>query len=302
MSTERKVYFFRLDVLPDEDGSRPEFDIAGLLKDIDNLKFLKSSTKNSRYSNSTSGVVCAWPTPQKKRLQLGKVRRSNLPSVDSSGKREELPIGPDDGIVDVSHVMFFANNIVGAEFNFYAPRATALSSYCEDKFPSLPKFKLRPLLRTDVLNHLKDFDRLTMLSVKVKPSEAALLKAAGDNFVDAISAAAGEHDAGTIEILMRADRRKNLAVAIFGTVRKMFGSSTNPSRDFEKFRVRGHSTTTDRTEEFDLLKDQIVYSVQTERMNERGRAVDSTKMFKAIEQAYNAHKGELNHAHALGLD
>ncbi len=303
-TVERKIHFFRLDVLPLEDGSRPNLSIGDVFREIQKLKFRKKSTgPTSRYSATSRGIVCPWiDSPSRKhRLLMGKVRRTNLPSVDSAGKRGPLPISPDDGIVDISHLQFFANNIVGAEFNFYAPRASAVPLYCEEKCSNLPRFRLRPLLKRDVLKHIQELDEIKMLSVKVKPSQAGLLEAAGDNIVDAISSTASEHDAGSIEIILRASRGGGLRSAK-RTIRSIFSKSRNPSADFERFHVAGHSEVTDQTEEFDLLKDQYVFTSEVEKVSERSRSISSSSMFKAIERAYNRHKAELIKAPALGLD
>ena len=87
--------------------------------------------------------------------------------------------------------------IVGAEFNFFGPRATAFPLYFETKFPSLPKFRLRPLINDDVLRHLDELGELTMLDIRIQPSEASLLASASQSLPAAMRATADQ--AGTTQ-------------------------------------------------------------------------------------------------------
>ncbi len=86
-----------------------------------------------------------------------------------------------DGLSESTHMEFFANNIVGAEFNFYGPRATAFSEYCEEKATGIPRFHLRPLLHRDGITQLNELQDIRLFAIRVHTSRSRLLQAADAN-------------------------------------------------------------------------------------------------------------------------
>lgn len=301
---ERKVYFFRLDVLPNEDGSVPSFSIEDALRSIQGLRFERTSTgPRSRYADTHVGLLCAWPSlaRDKIRLRFGRVRRDDLPRLENAGSIKPLPIGPTDGIVETTHMQFFDHNIVGVEFNYHGPRASALSTYCETKVPDLPHFRLRPLLNRDALRQLDNMEDMRLVSIRLHPSDAQLLAEANRSLPAAFQAVGQQYNANAIDFVLRAEPRRTLDRSIFEMVRTLFRSSRNPLDDFDVFKLKGRSADRHRVEEFDLLRDKLIATEVVAKMPGRTRAVDENSMFAGIEDAYNSLVDDLHAAAGVSL-
>lgn len=135
----------------------------------------------------------------------------------------------------------------------------------------------------------------------MKPSRANLLDTAAESLDDALSATANEYNAGTFSLTLQAEPRKQMNPSVKNFVRNLLRRSTNPQDDFETLKIKGFSSESDRTETFDLLKDQLIFKREITKVSGKTRGVDSESMFSAIQKAYNDHKDELMSATALGL-
>ena len=129
---ERKIYFYRVDAGQDA-GARPlQFDPRAVLRHIEDLGW----EPQGRYMlDADDNALCCWidrmRAPQ--RLRFGVSRRSGLPLLERDGRVGPLNIAADAGLAELVHVVFFPDNIVGSEFNFYGPRVPRLRSYFEEK-------------------------------------------------------------------------------------------------------------------------------------------------------------------------
>ena len=121
-TVERKIHFFRVDAGLDGSGKPLVFDPTTALKNIERLSF--DETSSSRYSLDEDGnALCVWPEITKERIALrfAQVRRVGLPQLERGGAVTDLNVADDEGLLESIHAVFFENNIVGAEFNFYGP-------------------------------------------------------------------------------------------------------------------------------------------------------------------------------------
>lgn len=300
---ERKIFFFRIMGIPYEDGEIPEIPVDDTLQQIMALRFQTTSTgSRSRYMDWGSSVVCAWPSlaGNRQRLELGKIRRDDLPALENGGDRRNLPVDEGDGLSESIHVEFFDNHIVGSEFNFYGPRTSAFSHYCAEKLPNLPRFSLYPLLNRNAIEQLNDVGDLRMFSVRVHASRAELLSAANQAIPGLLESLASQYDGEMFEITIKPKRGNALKSRLVSAAKAMIRSSDSPARDFDAFHLRGVSESTGYVEEFDLLKDRFVQVVEVQKVPKH-RSVVSESMYSAIENAYNDLRDELESAPALGI-
>ena len=145
----RKIYFFRADAGSDDGGQPIPYDPTPALQRIQGLPFTQGADGNC-WDGADESVTCCWvdSTEAPQRLRLGNVRRRYLPRVEEGGVLSDLQIPPSSGIAEEIHVVFFPNNIVGSEFNFYGPRISRLRRYLAAKTANVavvPYFE--PLLR-----------------------------------------------------------------------------------------------------------------------------------------------------------
>ena len=66
------------------------------------------------------------------------IRRTGLPQLEQAGTVSDLKIADNAGLVEAVHVVFFPDNIVGADFNFYGPRLSRLGYYLRVNPQSYP--------------------------------------------------------------------------------------------------------------------------------------------------------------------
>jgi len=301
---KRKVYFYRLRILPDEDdGTVRDFSPSDACTAISRLHFLSNTTRASRYMVSTDDAwLAVWPKvpktrSEKARLGIGTSRHKGLPTLDDRGAISHLAIGATQNVLETTHIVFFENNIVGAEFNFHGPRVFRLSNYLAEKFPSWPRIRLHPLLNQDaqeLLNHMED---TRFVRLRVNTSNLDLLPKARRSLKDSLEAQAHEVGSPVIEVAWRqSDRvRQPLPTKALNFVRSLVGLE-NIQEVADIFQARGLDDRTDRVEMFDFLKDKLVFSRQVTPFERGSRAVDATSMYSEIEIAYNQHREDLERA------
>ena len=296
-TVERKIYFFRWRVYVDNDGD-PPFDPRKAAELIGQLGFLD----RSRYLELEDGNdLCVWPvTPV--RLRMGVVRRSGLPRLEESGNISPLPIAENQGLLEEIHVVFFPNNIVGAEFNFYGPRVSRLATYLREKFPNeLPPVGFEMLLRQDVQEQLDHMREVRLVQLRMHSSHVNLAQQADQSLFQALDAAREASQATSVELVLKPQRysRQNLGQRALNWV-KLLASTDGIREAAEVFKVKALDDRTQKYELFDLLRDQLVMSRYVERLPGRDRGVDSNAMFSAVEEAHENLRESLERAAGVG--
>ncbi len=172
----RKIYFYRVDAGIDNSGHPLPFNAIPVLKHIDSMPW---TTQGRYFMDSEGRITCLWVDkigpPHK--IRIGDIRRSELPQVEEGGLLSPLGIPPELGIAEQIHAVFFDNNIVGADFNFYGPRISRLSEYFPQKAQRFcpPILFFEPLLRQDVLKQLERFKDIRMFSLKIRYTYASII-------------------------------------------------------------------------------------------------------------------------------
>ena len=126
----RTVHFYRVYSVIDESNAPKQVDIAKAIREISKLPFVASDGHKSRYLEEDDGKVLAcWTDKSTNRLKVGRTRRRFLPFIEKGGEFGPLPIDSGTGVVDFTHLRFFDQSIVGALFNGFSPRTSAVSRY-----------------------------------------------------------------------------------------------------------------------------------------------------------------------------
>lgn len=299
---ERKIMFYRLQPLPFADGSVPKVVVADILAEIKKLNFDKTSSgPQSRYCSLEDRLICAWPSTagNTERVSLGVVRRIDLPSIDNGGTIKPLPIADDEGLLEVTHMQFFPNGIVGAEFNLYGPRATAFAGYVDQKIPRIRQFRLRPLLRHDASRQLAELTEIRMVDIRVHKSEVDNLGAFDESLPAGFRAIANEMEGESFEVIFRPKRGKSFTERMRTTIGSILSADTPIASRFEKLKIGGESSVTGKGVLFNLLHDQFIQTKNIAKMHGKTRAVSESKMYAAIEEAYNSLRQELEQASSV---
>ena len=196
---ERKVYFYRL--IAGISVPRPIFDPSLAVQLVDQLNF----SDGKRYLEIENGnVLCAWPvqTTGNVKLRLGIVRRSGLPDVEEGGNITPLGILDQQGLVEMVHIVFFPNNIVGAEFNFFGPRISRLPGYFRVKCGDhLPPIKFAMLLRQDAQAQLANVQAIRIAQIRLHRAHYDLVRQADENIFQVFRACEDAAGAENVEVI-----------------------------------------------------------------------------------------------------
>jgi hypothetical protein len=206
-----------------------------------------------------------------------------------------LELDEEAGLIDVCHIIIFADGHVAAEFNHDGPRIKKLGDYLYLKGKGLlhsPRFL--PLFERDIVEVLKEIDAIRVLEIDVPPDTSALIRQAEDNLADAIDASerAGSTEKVSIELVGNASsgaRLRELARRLAEIIKK------NP-RDRERFftlKASGYTHGSKIKRFVDILEERLISGEVFTRRNKKSRSLDTDDAFRVIERAYNSKKEKL---------
>jgi hypothetical protein len=293
VAVERKIYFYRIYSGVTNSGKPIPFDPVSIFTHIDGLAW------NARYMfDHEDKYVACWVDRIERpcRVRVGAIRRSNLPLVEDLGNLDPLPIPETSGLAESIHAVFFENDIVGADYNYYGPRASKLADYITQIVKVNPPKILRfePLLRKDAADQMKDMKRIRMFRLKIRSSYAETVARADASLGAAFKAAAEAGGADEIEIILKPQpySRNALVSNLRETTLKLL-QFKNLREESSKFYVEGYGADEDGAIKLDLLNDKFIVKKKIVKQDERSRALDPESAYLAIEAAYEALKGEL---------
>ena len=301
---ERKIHFYRTDIGRDGSGKPFTFDPSPALAAIGQLPF--SDGTGGRYLVGDDGdAVCAWPGNGKllPTLRFCRIRRTGLPQLEQAGKVSDLNIAADAGLLEPVHVTFFADNIVGADFNFYGPRLSRLGFYLRIKSNNaVPMASFNPLMRGDAAAQLDHLIDIRLFDLRVKAPYVDAIRQADQSLGDAFAANARVLDgnADELELVLRPSKGGRInARQRFLPMLKSLVRRPELRENADHFQIKGKHDETGRVVVIDLLRDQLIARKQVLRLGERSRAVDSGSAFEAIGAAHDELHDELRQAPSL---
>lgn len=298
---ERKIYFYRANVGSDDGGRPLRFTPTAALQHIDGLPF---SAEVGRYLDDGDARLCCWVDSANPRqhVRFGYIRRFGLPLVEQQGTLTDLSIPTNSGLAEVTHIVVFDNNIIGADFNFYGPRISGFARYLRARGNRwYPDVTFEPLMRRDVTVELDRLRDITLFHLKIRAAYAATVAEADSDLGAAFEAAARAGNAEELELVLRPRRysRKPLT-GMLDVVRDLV-RRPDLRTEASKFLVKGVRVDTGAVAPVDVLRDQLVTTESIMRQTERGRALDHPSAYEAIEKAFGDLEDDLIMAAGLVL-
>lgn len=296
-TVERSIHFYRADVGADKNGRPLQFDPKPALSAITALPF----DNVGRYQAIEDGnSISVWVdrATSTGRLRLGTVRRNGLPPVEQNGRLSELTIPANAGLAEQIYVVFFANNIVGADFNFYGPRVSRLGAYLWEKARnSGPKVVFEPLIRRDVSEQLNRLTDIRLFSLRIRSSFAATIAKADKSLGAAFAAAKKMGDVQDLEIVLRPRRysRESMGGRLLAAAKKI-ARIDGLREEAQNFQLKGLDSETDKVHLVDVLSDKLIVKKRIMQQDSRTRALDPASAYFSISAAYAEISNELDHA------
>lgn len=287
---ERKIQFYRIWAGRNISTGLPnEFDAGPALSHIEGLEYTRAG---AYLQQADGGDVCCWvdSTTSPQKIRLANIRRKGFPQIEELGDLSALTIAELAGIAETTHMMFFPNNIVGAEFNFYGPRPSKLGTYINAKAEGHgPRITVNPLLRDNAAQEIAAMRNLRLFDLKVRRSVISVIREADENLGSALDATADVADAAEVELVLRARPRSDdsLSDAILEAARNIVSKLPFIRDDTKRFRAIGTYSATGEVKEVDLLSDAFVSEKRIILIDEKSRALNADSAYAKIQEAYN---------------
>jgi hypothetical protein len=298
-SVEKQIEFFKVDIGRDDESGIPlTFPFGDVLEQVRQLPF--NVAGEGAYLREPDGDdICVFAdSVRPDALRLGRVRRSAFPMLESAGAISPLELDEKYGLFESIHVVFFRNNIVGAEYNHFAPRISRLASFIALKSGIDRPIAIRPLLAKNAAEQLRKMKAISVVDLKVRDNYVSAVREADRDVARALAAIqdviGGE---GTeLEVILRPPRTgqfnfRDRALAWL----VQLAERDDIIQGATKFEVKG---TADDRESLvvNVLKDHLVARKRIVKMNTRSRALHDASAFAAVEEAYDELKTELERA------
>lgn len=296
-ATEKKVRidFYRANIGRENNTSHKIFNPLDFFKKINNLLFIEN---NGRYWRLGDDVYCCWveeETPYLK-VRFGKIRHSNFPQIETEGKITDIDIDDKSGILEVIHIVFFKDNIIGTNYNHYGPRLKRLEDYFREKLSDevcFPSFE--PILRKDLSEKLNKLRSLDLFTIRINKTYAHRLNDLNstekDTFIKDFANLAVSTPGQLTISCNKIDKDSLLKDAL----KKLFSAFSRDSEIFKKFEISGEFD--NEKDKFDFVKELFILKKMVKLQDTSGRKsriLDPEDTYRAIIKAYEESKKDIN--------
>ncbi|AWP26361.1 hypothetical protein [Paenibacillus sp. Cedars] len=298
----RKIHFFRISISELRQGSsslHPHTDPYGVFDYISKLQFIDDDPL-SRYLYLPSGDVNlieldSTSTALEIKGRFAVSRRTSLPELEDQGVLKGLNIPANAGLAEITHFVYYPTaGVIGLEFNFYGPRATSLKDYVVEKSRTFSNpaahIDITPILNLDVDRQVRSIgDEVSLVQIEVAKNSIGITEQLDTSLKNAFEAAASVSEAETVEVILRKKKYSKSGFGFPFVKQKLIDFLTQQSnRDqIHRFKLVGQDTTTEKNKAFDLLEDKMISTKSVITIDDKRRAVESTSMYNAINEAYH---------------
>jgi len=292
---KRKIYFYQIDSGLDSKKRPISFDPVPSLSHIGKLDF----NFKGRYLHDEGKIICCWVDSYAMpcKIRLCSIRRKNLPQIETQGEITPLEIPENSGLLEATHIVFFGNDVIGCDYNFYGPKVSKLPFYLAEKAIGIapPLLNIIPILRKDVLQQLQKMRDLRMFRLKIRAPFAENIKSINHSLYEAFHGGIVAGGADEIELILRASKRSGILLLdnLIQTAKELIGQ---PEIQFEssKFVIDGYNPEKSKLESLDLLSDRFIVNTTVSRASIRSKAANPKSVYAAITLAYEDLKEELS--------
>lgn len=227
-------------------------------------------------------------------LRLGLIRQSGLPpKANTSGTLSDLGLNSDEGLAEISHIMLFSGGIVGAEFNFYGPRAYSLTAVVTPDDASI-SYELEPILRSNVQAQLDRLTDIRLFQLRTHASYATTLARASPDLQAAVEAMSRAGNAELVEVVARSGKFSRASIGQrFLRIARRIVRLPDFQENIEKFEIRGFDPATERVEKIDALHDKLVVERTVVLQDGRSGLVVSDSAYSAVQNAHQLLRDQL---------
>lgn len=283
-SLQRRVLFYQVFRGGEPVRSSRDFDFANTFARIGALP----NTLAGRRERESDEATLSCFVDSANTIRFGRIRGRNLPSrIDDGDTIDNIPLRPNGGLFEVTHLMYFDPGIIGAEFNFYAPRVSRLASYVRAK-AAINNLEIVPIIRGDAIRDLRRMERIKRVSFKVATDAFPARGRQQFQIFNRIAAAAESPGVETISITLAAEQGRNSPSLGREIVNELLGLAALPNLGelADHATAEGYRRDSTRLELVDLLNDELVGKRDFIRENIRSKTLDSAHAYATISDVF----------------
>ena len=280
-TTARKVYFFRIEHFADIKAKLP-----GALERIENLPF---SDVGRYFVEARAGTrLCLFPDSldYPLRLRFGRIRRDQLPDVESSGKLAALELAENAGLIDLGHLIVFEDGHVAAEWNPEGPKLQRLTPYFIEKGGLTENVKFRNLFQRDIVGVVSKLRSVRILDIDLPPDAVELAREADDNLADAVIAAEKMGATKKVGLTLTADQGSSSLLDLAIKLARIIQGRPQERHRFHTLKATGYDGTSGISRYVDILESKLVTGEMFPKKDDRSRSLDSEEAYRLIHRSY----------------
>ena len=300
---ERTIYFYRSFVGVSDTGDYEPFDPTPAMDSIQ--AFVGTPDWYQDYDAENDDVLGLLPDGLYQghpTARLCLIRRTAVPQLELGGTITDIPnLQQDQGVVEVTHLVFFPNNVIGSEYNHFGPRISRLPPYLREKVPApinedVKNLRLSVLTRGDTTAILDELTSMNTLEMAVLPSARALIRNRDQSLGAALDAIAGIGNADVVKLSYTAsvNERGSLLQRLAGPFKELL-QDPEFVNGTSKLKLTAKHSARSRAEPFDLLKDVMTSRREFVRLT-TSKALDTQSAYQTIIDAHEDASPEIEQA------
>jgi len=269
VDTTRRIYFFEVIFfcLDSEQNVLVEVENPiGIFQFIGTLPANYSANPN-RYLDLEDGndllMQVDMVTADRVRGQFAVKRRTKLPPIEAAGQYRPLELDAEEGLAEIFHFVYFPDtNIMGTEFNYFAPRVNRMHDYLTQKASGLVNtVQFTPKLAGSVRDTLRRMGRVTLFKIGVHRDQIDILEEYNGDLHRALEALRDmDNNARELEVILKlGTRRRDLDLnrTLLNRLPGFLNNIIN-RQAISNLQARAYDERLGRTVLVDLLEDKLV--------------------------------------------
>lgn len=291
---ERKIHFYQTSSnIPNDDGDAESVDIKLI---FEKLQEISSREVDNFLPWGEDDLLGFWIESTKfpLKIKFGRIRVKNLPRKNSGLNLQELQLSPDEGLVELTHMIFYSNGIVGVEYNYHGPRPSAFRDYIWEKLGK--RIYFHTLYNKNISDIFSEVAGIYEVKLKVSPSMLEKNTESGNDLLSGLLSINESNPSDMLEIKVKNYKNKKqtknnfLGKGLLNVCKKIT-SKANARFGIEKLEISAMKNNGSKLTK-NLLEDAFVFTKDIVKMT-NSKAVDSEDMFQKLNASYNENEDVL---------
>lgn len=291
---ERKIHFYRITDQLGQPLATP-FDARPALQAVDELDFAAGEAHMETADGQVLlGKSLEYQQAQVPFMALYRIRREDLPSLETTGEIEDLELDADAGLAEGIHAAFFAESVVGIMYNHFGPRAGRVPQYLNARAGIDPRIAVQPLIRPEIMQKVNQLSDITIVEIDAPIAMLDLIRESNEGLASALGAARRIATPQRVSLRVRFQRNNE---GITQRIRELIGQLVNDGRlhAFNKLKIKGLNEMNDEREWIDILSERITVTADVVTRSDESRTIADESARQAIGDAYAASADAINH-------